>query len=747
MSTQPSSASAGTTPAAARPDAPHSAGSATDGTHLGKLNPQQRRAVLYGLSEPAGNRQHTGVGNVPAIPPLLIIAGAGTGKTTTLAHRVAECVLHGSDPARILLLTFTRRAAKEMTRRAERIVALAARSDQGRGRIVSGSLRWAGTFHAIANRLLRLYAPSLALDPSFTVLDRSDAEDLLDVVRHRTGLSRRKKRFPRKATCLAIYSRCVNSGARLKQVLDEAFPWCGEWEEELRELFRGYVDAKQGRAVLDYDDLLLYWFHLMQEPTLARKVSSRFDHVLVDEYQDTNALQASILLALRPDGDGLTVVGDDAQAIYAFRAATVRNILDFPDQFEPAARVITLEQNYRSTQTILDAANAVIGFAAERFTKDLFSARPSRQKPRLVTVEDESDQAQYIVERVLAAREAGLALQDQAVLFRTVHHSDLLQIELSHRNIPFVMYGGLRFLEAAHVKDLLCVLRWAENPRDGVAAFRTLQLFAGIGPAAAQNILDSVSGESSGGPVSGGSHALPLPNARPTAGLRLADVEPPAAARADWPAFVELMERLAAPDCAWPGQVGEARRWYEPHLERLYDAPMVRGGDLEQIELIAGQYPSRERFLAEVTIDPPSASGDLAGPPHRDEDFLVLSTIHSAKGQEWDHVYVMNLVDGCIPSDMSTGSVEEIEEERRLLYVAMTRARNELHLIHPLRFYTHRQSRRGDRHVYAPRSRFLPGVIADRFEITCRGGAAADPADGGRGGVRVDVAARLRSMW
>jgi len=748
MSTQPTPASGG--PAAAvRPDTHRPAEPRTrgDGSHLATLNPQQRRAVLYGLPQRAARRQRPGEGNASACPPLLIIAGAGTGKTMTLAHRVAECVLRGTDPARILLLTFTRRAAKEMTRRAEHIVALAARSEQGRGRIGSGSLRWAGTFHAIANRLLRLYAPALGLDPSFTVLDRSDAEDLLDIVRHRAGLSRSKKRFPRKATCLALYSRCVNSGAPLKQVLDDAFPWCGEWQEELRELFRGYVDAKQARAVLDYDDLLLYWFHLMQEPTLARKVSARFDHVLVDEYQDTNALQASILLALRPDGDGLTVVGDDAQAIYAFRAATVRNILDFPGHFEPAAQVITLEQNYRSTQPILDAANAVIGFAAERFTKDLFSERPSQQKPRLVIVEDESDQAEYIVERVLAAREAGLALQDQAVLFRTVHHSDLLQIELSRRDIPFVMYGGLRFLEAAHVKDLLCVLRWAENPRDGVAAFRTLQLFAGIGPAAAQRILDAVNGEAAGSARSAAASAPLLPDARPRGRLQLADIDPPAAAREDWPAFIELMESLTGEACEWPAQVGEARRWYEPHLERLYDAPMVRVGDLEQIELIAGQYPSRERFLAEVTIDPPSASGDLAGTPWLDEDFLVLSTIHSAKGQEWDHVYVMNLVDGCIPSDMSTGSVEEIEEERRLLYVAMTRARDELHLIHPLRFYTHRQPRHGDRHVYAPRSRFLPGAIADRFEISSGGATAADADDGGAGGVRVDVAARLRGMW
>ncbi len=700
-----------------------------DSAHLGKLNPAQRRAVSYGLPARAGKSGADG-DEASTSPPLLIIAGAGTGKTMTLAHRVAECVLRGHDPSRVLLLTFTRRAAREMTRRAERIVALATRSRSGGRAIGNGSLRWAGTFHSVANRLLRLHAESLGLDPSFTVLDRSDAEDLLDVVRHQSGLSRQKKRFPRKGTCLAIYSRCVNSGATIKTVLEHAFPWCSDWEDELRELFRGYVEAKQARSVLDYDDLLLCWYHLMREPSLAERVSARFDHVLVDEYQDTNSLQASILLALCPNGRGLTVVGDDAQAIYAFRSASVRNILDFPEHFRPPAEVITLEQNYRSTQPILDAANAVIGYAAERYTKDLFSQRPSQLKPRLVTVEDESDQTEYIVEQVLQAREAGLALQDQAVLFRTTHHSDLLQVELARRNIPFVMYGGLRFLEAAHVKDLLCVLRWAQNPRDGIAAFRVLQLFAGVGPAAAQKILEAATADAS------------------REGFSLVGIDPPAAARQDWPAFVELMDSLTHRGCEWPAQVGEARRWYQPHLERIYDAPMVRAGDLEQIELIASQYPDRERFLSEITIDPPSASGELAGVPHLDEDFLVLSTIHSAKGQEWDRVFVMNLVDGCIPSDMATGSAEEVEEERRLLYVAMTRARDELDLVHPLRFYAHRQNRLGQRHVYAPLSRFLPAAIADRFEVTTYGRAAAPDAAPGTGpAVRVDVASRLREMW
>ncbi len=692
-------------------------------THLDGLNPAQRDAVLFGIS--SGRRESS--------PPLLIIAGAGTGKTLTLAHRVAELVLRGTAPDRILLLTFTRRAAAEMTRRAERIVARALRIKAGGsalGRAVAvGSLRWAGTFHAIANRLLRYYALPLGLDPSFTVLDRADAEDLLNLIRAELGLSKKERRFPQKATCLAIYSRCVNSGESVQECLENHFPWCADWEAEMRTLFRHYVEAKQQRNVLDYDDLLLYWFHLMNEPALAAKVSSAYDHVLVDEYQDTNSLQASILLALDPRGAGLTVVGDDAQSIYSFRAATVRNILDFPSHFDPPAEVITLEQNYRSTQPILDAANAVIALAHERYTKVLFSERSSAQKPRLVAIENEAEQAGYVADRVLATREEGVPLKRQAVLFRAAHHSDLLEVVLGRRNIPFVKYGGLKFLEAGHVKDMMCILRWAENPRDSVAAFRVLQLLPGVGPATARAVLDHLNfdGDGLGG---------------------LQRFRPPAAARTDWPDFAHLLQSLSREDCDWPGQVGEARHWYEPHLERLYEASVARAGDLEQLELVAGQYENRERFLSELTLDPPGATGDHAGVPYLDEDYLILSTIHSAKGQEWDSVFILNVVDGCIPSDMATGKVDEIEEERRLLYVAMTRAERELYLMRPLRFYVIHQRRHGDRHVYAPLTRFLPTSTRQYFDAHVHRGSA-ETRGGGAGAQDpgVDVAARLRDMW
>jgi DNA helicase-2/ATP-dependent DNA helicase PcrA len=413
--------------------------------HLESLNPAQRRAVEHGIDGPN-----------PRPGPLLVIAGAGTGKTETLAHRVAQLILHGADPRRILLLTFTRRAAQEMTRRAARIVARALHAAEGSApRPSPARILWSGTFHAVGNRLLRLHAGPVGLDPAFTVLDRSDAADLLDVVRNELGHSGRAARFPKKATCLAIYSHTVNAQHPLEATLEAAFPWCASWVDELRTLFRDYVAAKQRQHLLDYDDLLLYWHHLMAEPALARSVGRRFDHVLVDEYQDTNALQAGILRRLRPDGTGVTVVGDDAQAIYAFRAATVRNILDFPHRFTPTAAVVTLEQNYRSTQPILDAANDVIALAPEGFAKRLFSARPSREKPVLAAVEDEVAQVHYVVERILEHREAGIALRRQAVLMRAAHHSDALEVELASRNIPFVKFGGLKFLEAAHVKDVV----------------------------------------------------------------------------------------------------------------------------------------------------------------------------------------------------------------------------------------------------------------------------------------------------
>jgi DNA helicase-2/ATP-dependent DNA helicase PcrA len=677
-------------------------------TYLDKLNPEQRQAV-----------EHTG-------GPLLVIAGAGSGKTNTLAHRVAHLIVNGADPRRILLMTFSRRASAEMQRRVERLVVQVMGK---KGGIVSDALGWAGTFHGIGARLLREHAEQIGLRPEFSIHDREDSADLINIIRHEMGFSEARKRFPTKGTCLAIYSRVVNAQGELERVLKDHFPWVAMWEAELRDLFGTYVEQKQDQQVLDYDDLLLYWAAMMQEPAIADDLGQRFDHVMVDEYQDTNRLQASILLALKPTGDGLTVVGDDAQSIYSFRAATVRNILDFPAAFSPPARMVTLDRNYRSTQPILEAANAVISESTERFTKNLWTSRAATEKPRLVTVKDEPGQARYVVESILACREGGTVLKQQAVLFRTSSHSAELEIELTRRNIPFVKFGGLKFLDSAHIKDLLALLRFVDNPRDRVAGFRVLQLLPGVGPGTAGKTLDRMA-----------ESADPL--------AELLATPPPPRGSEGWPGLLEVVEHLGRGKAGWPAELLRARMWYEPLMEAVYEDAEVRKEDIYQLEQIAAGYPSRERFLTELTLDPPDATSDQAGVPLLDEDYLILSTIHSAKGQEWKNVHVLNVVDGAIPSDLGTGSTHELEEERRLLYVAMTRAKDELHLVVPQRFYVHQQTPYGDKHVYAQRSRFITKAMLPLFDdmywpavqpAQVHGIAPAAP--------RIDIGAGLRAMW
>jgi DNA helicase-2/ATP-dependent DNA helicase PcrA len=679
--------------------------------YLDSLNPEQRRAVEHGA------------GPGPSAP-LLVIAGAGSGKTNTLAHRVAHLIVNGADPRRILLMTFSRRAASEMTRRVERIARKVIGDSAG---AMTDALAWSGTFHGIGARLLREYSDQIGLDPQFTIHDREDSADLMNLTRHEKGFSKTESRFPTKGTCLAIYSRCVNAETAIEQVLGASFPWCSGWAAELKDLFATYVETKQKQNVLDYDDLLLYWAQTMSDPALAGDIGGRFDHVLVDEYQDTNRLQSSILLALKPGGHGLTVVGDDAQSIYSFRAATVRNILDFPTQFSPPADIVTLDRNYRSTQTILAAANGVIGLVRERFTKNLWTDRMSGARPQLVTVRDETDQARCIVERVLENRESGTLLKHQAVLFRASSHSGPLEVELTRRNIPFVKFGGLKFLDSAHIKDMLALLRFVENPRDRVAGFRLMHLIPGVGPASAQRVLDRMA-----------EAADPI--------AALCNIAAPPRAGDDWTAFVRTIGDLRTSE--WPSDLERARLWYEPHLDRIHEDAETRRADLIQLEQIASGYPSRERFLTELTLDPPDATSDQAGVPLLDEDFLILSTIHSAKGQEWKSVFVLNVVDGCMPSDLGTGTTAEIEEERRLLYVAMTRARDDLHLIVPQRFFTHGQNAKGDRHVYASRTRFIPDGLLGLFEKTTWPLAVAGAASRAASqGARIDLGARMRGMW
>ena len=671
------------------------------------LNPEQRAAVDHGDT------------------PLLVVAGAGSGKTMMLAARLARLVLDGADPRRILLLSFSRRAAAEMQRRAGRLLhqALGLRATTP-----PPELPWSGTFHSVGARLLREHAATLGLHEDFSVIDRADAEELMALVRTRLGLHEAGQRFPLARTALAILSRAVNSAQPLAQVLAAHYPWCAAWQAELERLFTAYTEAKQAQRVLDYDDLLLYWQLATQEPAVARAMAGRFDQVLVDEYQDTNRLQALILHALRPDGRGVTVVGDDAQAIYGFRAAEVDNLLGFPGRFKPPARVMMLERNYRSTQPLLAAANAVIAQAERRFAKTLWSDKASAQQPQLVHVLDEAEQARWVADQVLRQREEGTQLTQQAVLFRTAHHSAALELELTRRRIPFVKFGGLRFLEAAHVKDAVSLLRWTHNLRCRLAGFRVARLASGIGPAAAMKLLDAM-------------------DAGADPGATLAAWAPPPRAAVEWAALREVLLALMARDAPWPSPVHTAIDWLQPQLPRLYgdDAP-VRAADLQQLARLATGYRGREQFLTELTLDPPEASSDESGPPHRDEDYLILSTIHSAKGQEWHSVHVLNVVDGCMPADLATGSSAEIDEERRLLYVAMTRAKERLHLLLPQRFHVTQQRAWGARHLYAARSRFIPSALDGLFEMVTPTppGPEAGRADG-EPLPQMDIAARLRA--
>ena len=674
---------------------------------LDHLNAEQSAAVLHGDA------------------PLLVVAGAGSGKTLTLATRMARLVLDGADPRRILLLTFSRRAAAEMARRAGRLLhqALGLPSTTH-----PPELPWCGTFHSVAARLLRDHAGSLGLAADFSVIDRSDTEELLAITRTRLDLHDSDRRFPLARTCMALLSRTLNSQRPLAEVLTTHYPWCAEWQADLQRLFAAYTDAKQAQRVLDYDDLLLYWHLAVQEPAIAQAMGARFDHVLVDEFQDTNRLQAGILHALKPEGRGVTAVGDDAQAIYGFRAAEVDNMLAFPAAFTPVAQVLTLQRNYRSTQPLLQAANAVIAQASRRFAKTLWSDKISSQRPQLVNVLDEAEQARWVADEVLRQREEGTPLTQQAVLFRTAQHSAALELELARRRIPFVKFGGLRFLEAAHIKDVICLLRWTHNLRCRLAGFRVLKLCNGIGPAAAMKLLDAMDA-----------------SADPASTLRDWAVTP--RARSDWAVLRDTCSTLIDADAPWPGAIDRAVAWLQGQLPRLYgdDAP-VRILDLAQLARLAVGHGSRERFLTELTLDPPEASSDEAGPPHRDEDYLILSTIHSAKGQEWHSVHVLNVVDGCMPADLATGSDAEIDEERRLLYVAMTRAKERLHLLLPQRFHITQQRHWGSRHLYAARSRFIPSALDGLFDHVAPTAPTLDAA-GELPLPEIDLAARARSAW
>jgi DNA helicase-2/ATP-dependent DNA helicase PcrA len=617
--------------------------------------------------------------------PLIIVAGAGTGKTRTLTSRVASLLERGVSPERILLLTFTRRAAEEMLNRA---AGLCGARDAAR-RI------WGGTFHAVAHRLITEHAEALGLS-DLTVLDPGDVVDLIDMLRDEHGLTATAgaARVPRAVTIADVYTRAVNTGRPARDVIATDYPWCEPHTAAVLDVLKAYVARKRDRGLLDFDDLLLYWRTLLGHPAIAERLQRRWEHVLVDEYQDVNRVQVDIVTALRPDGRGLTVVGDDAQAVYGFRGASSDHLLALHDAL-PDATLVKLERNFRARQPLLDLANVVRPGTGRHRVALRADRAGSGRRPRVVRCHDAAEEARLICDAVLAAVDDGTTLRQQAVLMRAAHHSDLLEVELAARRIPYVKYGGLKFLEAAHVKDFLAALRLVANPRDEISWFRVLRLHEAIGPARARGLLPQLSDE----PADVNDVVAAAPPAARTA--LAATLHGLAAAREGTTSGATVEQCVAV---------------LRPLVERRYPDSGVRLVDIERLAGAATASTDLATFVAELTLDPAASTSDYAKPPHVDEDFLTLSTVHSAKGLEWSRVHVMHAIDGAFPSDMAMSSDDGLDEEQRLFYVAVTRARDELHVYTPLRMPHHRRAR-DDRHSYAPASRFLTDEVVAKAEL------------------------------
>jgi DNA helicase II / ATP-dependent DNA helicase PcrA len=632
-----------------------------------ELNPQQYEAVA-----------HEG-------GPAIVIAGAGTGKTRTLTYRVARLIETGVPPESILLLTFTRKAAREMMRRAALLL-------DERTERVSG-----GTFHSFANLTLRRWCGELGYDPHFTILDQGDAEDVMNMLRTRLGLASRERRFPKKQTVWRLYSRSVNTVTPLGEVVAREAPQFGPLIEDLETLARAYVAYKKQHDIMDYDDLLVHLLMLLERSEQARAaLSAQYRHVLVDEYQDTNALQARIVRGLAAGHNDVMVVGDDAQSIYSFRGANFRNIMDFPRQF-PGCRIITLEENYRSTQPILDFTNEIIRRAAEKYEKELFTRRGEGMTPALIAMDGENTQSRFIAQQVLELREEGVPLSEIAVLFRAGYHSFDLEIELARANIPYRKFGGLKLMETAHIKDVLAHLRVLENPKDVVSWNRILLLVDGVGPVSAQRVTDEI--------------ARGLNPLLSSAGERLAQiVQAPGIA-----SLIGMLREAAAPGMAPGDTVQRVLEYYLPVLRGVYDDHAKRVKDLEMFQTIAERYRELAPMLSDMALEPPNESVEDLLPEGHEDEFLTLSTIHSAKGLEWHSVFVMYLVDGRFPVSAAADSLESMEEERRLLYVACTRARQRLYLTYPLHVYD-----RSSGTILSKVSRFLDGMpenLLDGFVV------------------------------
>jgi len=614
--------------------------------------------------------------------PVLVIAGAGSGKTRTLVYRVARLVESGVNPGQILLLTFTRKAAEEMLRRAAGLVGTSCEQVAG------------GTFHSFANVVLRRTARRLGLEPSFTILDRSDAEDVVNLLRSRAGLDRKDRRFPRKSAIVEILSMAVNRSRNVPELLEESYAHLYEHLEDLVRLGEQYARYKREKSLVDYDDLLVLLRDLLRDHSdVAQQLSRTYRYVMVDEYQDTNPLQAEIVRGLAGAHDNVMAVGDDSQSIYSFRGATFRNIMDFPRLF-PATRLVKLEENYRSTQPILDLANAIIDRAAEKHTKVLRAVRRSAAgaSPSLVQCGDEQAQSRFVCQRILELREEGVPLDEMAVLFRSSFHSFDLELELGRADVPFVKRGGFKFVETAHVKDVLAHLRVIANPRDAVSWHRVLLLLDGIGPRTAEDVFAHVASAADLGEAT----------------ERLAAYPRRGAYTRELGHLAALLGGVAGEELPPGEKIARIVSFYAPMLRHLHpeDFPK-REKDLEHFVTIAGRYRSLASLLADMALEPPSDSvGDVLA-ANVEEGLLTLSTIHSAKGLEWRAVFVIWLVDGRFPSYQNLHDGEEIEEERRLLYVAVTRAKEHLYLSYPIDIYD-----RSSGMVLGQPSRFIEGLPA-----------------------------------
>ncbi|MFO0707842.1 MAG: ATP-dependent helicase [Nitrospira sp.] len=636
------------------------------------LNPQQLAAVTAGEG------------------PSLVIAGAGSGKTRTLVYRVAYLIDSGVDPSNILLLTFTRKSAQEMVQRAGELIG--SRSERVCG----------GTFHSVANLLLRRYGRSVGVEPGFTILDRGDAEDLIALCRSQLGLNEKDKRFPRKGTIMEMISKSENTLRSLEEIILDEFGHFADHIEDLTRLQKAYQAAKRQKQLLDYDDLLVMLRQLLLMDEQARATISRqFRYILVDEYQDTNRLQAEVVRKLAATHNNVMVVGDDSQSIYAFRGATFKNIMDFPALF-PGTQIYKLEENYRSTQPILNLANCIIDEAAEKYTKRLFTRKIDGPLPSLVEAAGENAQSRFIAQKILELREEGVPLSEVAVLFRSSFHSFDLEIELSRKGLPFIKRGGVKFIETAHVKDLLAHVRVVANPLDTVSWNRVLMLVEGVGPKKAHDLLSAI--------MQGGQPFEVLRGVTGRSGQGLKNL-------------ANTLESLSGLETPSPAeQVNHIYEYYLPILKEHYDDYPKRTRDLDHLHTIAEGYPELDAFLADLALEPPDGSAVDVEAPDRDDERLVLSTIHSAKGLEWQAVFVIWVVDGKFPSVYSFVTDDELEEERRLFYVSVTRAKRHLFLTYPINVYDKTSGM-----LLSKPSRFLDHVSPDLFETL------ALVEEGGRG--------------